>query len=217
MFDSLGAPDIEAAPVPYRTFRPPLCGKEALVDAKKEDRRIQKTRKLLTEALLALVQEKGFEDLTVQDILDRANVGRSTFYTHFQGKEDLLLQGLDHLQGAMRDLQQQSRKTTGEAFGFRHFLFAHVQEQRGVFRAMIGRHSGLMIQRRFQQMLLELVREDLKVLFSGTVPEDLVQFIAGGMYGMMAGWMDGRAKPSPEEMSDRFHRFATALVGGCGP
>ena len=60
---------------------------------KMEDRRVQRTRALLLSALLDLIVEQGYEEITVQDIVDRANVGRSTFYAHFLDKRELLLTG----------------------------------------------------------------------------------------------------------------------------
>ena len=61
------------------------------------DRRVQKTRKLLQDALIELVSEKGYESVSIQEILDRANVGRSTFYAHFEDKNQLLHSILDRL------------------------------------------------------------------------------------------------------------------------
>lgn len=61
------------------------------------DRRVQKTKKLLSDALVSLILEKGYEEVSIQDILDRANVGRSTFYAHYENKEQLLLFGHEHL------------------------------------------------------------------------------------------------------------------------
>src|SRR5215510_4033298 len=61
------------------------------------DRRVQKTRKLLQDALIELVAEKGYESVTIREILDTANVGRSTFYAHFQDKDQLLHSILDRL------------------------------------------------------------------------------------------------------------------------
>src|SRR5260370_16508644 len=60
-------------------------------NAAKEDRRIRRTRDALGDALVALLQETPFESITVQDVLDRAGVGRSTFYAHYRDKDDLLL------------------------------------------------------------------------------------------------------------------------------
>src|SRR5215831_9200361 len=62
-----------------------------------KDRRIKKTRRLLHEALTSLTSEKPYEGIAVQAILDRANVGRSTFYMHFRGKDDLLVRLIHEL------------------------------------------------------------------------------------------------------------------------
>jgi AcrR family transcriptional regulator len=59
------------------------------------DRRVQRTRALLRDALMSLIAEKGYRAITVQNIIDRANLGRSTFYAHYQDKEDLLLSGME--------------------------------------------------------------------------------------------------------------------------
>ncbi|MEP7189354.1 MAG: helix-turn-helix domain-containing protein [Roseiflexaceae bacterium] len=74
--------------------------------AKVEDRRVQRTRKLLQDALTTLIVEKGYEAVTVQDIIDRVNVGRSTFYDHFLNKQALLLSGFARF---WRSSAQQSR------------------------------------------------------------------------------------------------------------
>src|SRR5687768_18535965 len=58
---------------------------------KKTDARVRRTRDALGDALVALMQEKPFDTITVQDVLDRAKVGRSTFYSHYSDKDDLLM------------------------------------------------------------------------------------------------------------------------------
>ena len=58
--------------------------------SRKVDRRIQRTRQLLEDALIALILEKGYDKITVQNIFDQANAGRSTFYSHFLDKDDLM-------------------------------------------------------------------------------------------------------------------------------
>ena len=78
------------------------------MEARKDGRRVQRTQQLLRASLVSLIEEKGFEALTVQDIIDRANVGRATFYAHFDNKEDLLVSLFDevmseHLEGKRRD------------------------------------------------------------------------------------------------------------------
>jgi AcrR family transcriptional regulator len=99
---------------------------------KRKDRRIQRTRQLLRGALFSLIQEKGFEPLSVQDIIDRANVGRATFYAHFENKEDLLLSGFDALRESLRERHREalSRGSSVDEriFAFSHDMLAHVNE-----------------------------------------------------------------------------------------
>ena len=68
-----------------------------------EDRRVQKTRQILQKAIIELIIEKGFDSITVQDILDKANVGRSTFYAHYQDKGELLHSCFDELHKLLED------------------------------------------------------------------------------------------------------------------
>jgi AcrR family transcriptional regulator len=67
----------------------------------------------ISDALMALIQEKGFEALSVQDIIDRANVGRATFYAHFDSKEDLLASGIENLRESLKERQRQGRLAAG--------------------------------------------------------------------------------------------------------
>src|SRR5438067_6661592 len=98
------------------------------------DRRIQRTQELLKTALMSLIQEKGFETLSVQDIIDRANVGRATFYAHFDNKEDLLLSGFEDLRAPMRERQREahagSLSVEQSAFAFVQHLLEHIDECR---------------------------------------------------------------------------------------
>ena len=132
------------------------------------DRRIQRTQELLKTALMSLIQEKGFEALSVQDIIDRANVGRATFYAHFDNKEDLLRSGIEGLRQSLRECQRkalsQTPRTEERVFAFSREMFTHANEHRDVFRAMLGKRSGSVIQQLFHRMLIDLVREEVKAL-----------------------------------------------------
>src|SRR5437870_6500910 len=131
--------------------------------AKKVDRRIQRTQQLLRSALLSLIQERGFEALSVQDIIDRTNLGRATFYAHFDSKEDLLASGIDNLRESLRERQRQARSAGGpdeRLFAFSRELFTHANEHRTLFRAMVGKRSGAVVQQLLQKMLVDLVREE---------------------------------------------------------
>jgi len=91
---------------------------------------------------MSLIREKGYEALTVQDILDRADVGRSTFYTHFQDKGDLLHRGLENLDRHVRFAQAAAEAPAGKPYekiiGFSLAMFEHASQFRDIHRALLG-------------------------------------------------------------------------------
>ena len=116
------------------------------------DRRVQKTRKLLQEALIELVAEKGYELVTIREILDRANVGRSTFYAHFQDKEQLLYSILARLDDLFEQHKNQLftvAKNMGSAdhIDLSHNLsptfsiFQFVGQNHRFFKAILGKQG----------------------------------------------------------------------------
>lgn len=185
--------------------------------ARKPDRRVERTGQLLRGALVALIREKGFEALTVQEIIDRANVGRATFYAHFDNKDDLLVSGFEDLRDSLRARQREAfargRTIEDRVFGFSREVFAHTHEHRDVFRAMVGKRSGAVVERVLHKLLIELLREDV----TGAVgrprghdvqAEALVQFLAGALFGLLMWWLDGRGKLTEAEIDAVFRRMA---------
>src|SRR5262245_27540346 len=104
---------------------------------------------VLHHALITLMIEKGYEVITVQDIIDRANVGRSTFYTHYTGKQDLLMRGLKDLSRNLREHQRVALGKKGafpdRGFGFSLAFFEHVDSHRNVYHAIVERQSGTVV------------------------------------------------------------------------
>jgi AcrR family transcriptional regulator len=185
------------------------------------DRRVQRTHDVLHQALMSLIIEKGYEVITVQDIIDRANVGRSTFYTHYVGKQDLLRGGLKHLkehliarQQAVRDLKGSSRE---RLFAFSLSLFEHVHSYRPVYHAIVGNQSGTIVMIELRAVLAELVQSDLKTLSSNEcapdVPRNAVtHFVVGGMISVITWWLDERSKLSPAQANVVFRRLILPAI-----
>lgn len=81
------------------------------------DRRIPRTRAMLQHALNALILKKGYEAITVKDICDEANVGRSTFYAHYTSKDDIKRRSFEHLRQQLVDRQGDARAASGDIDG----------------------------------------------------------------------------------------------------
>jgi AcrR family transcriptional regulator len=184
--------------------------------AKAEDRRIQRTRALLLSALLDLIVEKGYEDISVQDIVDRANVGRSTFYKHFLDKRELLLTGVEGLQGLLtqqRTAQDASAAPSVHLLGFSLLLLQHVQGNFRFCRALLGPHSGAIVEPRVEHILTDLLREELAACIPAgaelAVPLDVVvQYTVSAFLGLLRWWME-QPTPCPAEEIDRQFRALT--------
>jgi AcrR family transcriptional regulator len=188
---------------------------------KKLDRRVQRTQQLLRGALLSLIQEKDFETLSVQDIIDRANVGRATFYAHFDNKEDLLVSGFDNLRASLKERQREAlARRSGldeRVLGFSYEMFAHANEHRNVFLAMAGKRSHALVQQLLYKILLDLVRDDLKATVwrdrPNSVPvEALAQFITGALFGLLMWWLNGKMRLSVEEVNTLFRQLAIPVL-----
>ena len=158
------------------------------------DRRVLKTRTALRLALLSLMTEKGWDDVSVQDICDRANIGRSTFYIHFQSKEQLLEAGLSDLSLALRQgLWTSSGHSASTALPFVRGLIEHVAEQRRLLRAMTGSRSGHVVRMRFREMVFQLMADDLANLVpAGWQRDGAIYFLTGALLEVLT-WM-GEAK-----------------------
>ena len=149
-------------------------------------------------------------------IIDRANVGRATFYAHFDNKDDLLVSGFEDLRASLKARQREAlsrgRTIEDRVFGFSQDVFAHTNEYRDVFRVMVGKRSGTTVERLLHKLVADLVREDVRESVDAernAVPaEALVQFIAGALFGMLMWWLDDKAKLSATEINALFRRLA---------
>jgi AcrR family transcriptional regulator len=182
---------------------------------KRADRRVQRTRRLLQEALLSLMVEKGYEAITVQDIIDRADLGRATFYAHFADKGTLLASGVEDLRTVL--LEQQRERLAGGGrhepeLGFARAMLEHANGRLPLWRAIAGRESGALVIRRIHDMLAELVRRDLAAVGAArsSVPAELlVQHLTGAFIGVMTWWLDKGTELSAEQVDAIYRRLAT--------
>jgi AcrR family transcriptional regulator len=180
------------------------------------DRRVRRTRGNLSYALLELMVEKGYDAITIQDLLDRANVGRTTFYDHYRDKDDLLVEGLKNLRSFLREHQRAAIARTGplrdRALGFSLAMFEHAGEQRALVRAIVGRRAGTIVMQHVRRMFQELVRDDLAALgVRGTeVPvEAIVEFAVGSLMSILMWWADLRSNVPDAAHADAMFRRLT--------
>ncbi len=185
--------------------------------AKKVDRRIQRTRKLLQDALITLILEKGYDSITVQHIIDEANVVRSTFYDHYMDKDDLMAGTMDLLREELhQDMAEEDNRDENEAAIGSLALFRHIQEQHHLYKAMIGGKGIDIVVKALNDALLSLAQTHFEQVEQSkgklAIPIPVAStFLAGTLQTLLMWWLDNDMPYSPEEMNEMFIKL---VMGG---
>lgn len=182
---------------------------------RQNDRRVQRTRQLLRDALLALIIGRGYEQLTVQDILDQANLGRATFYAHYRDKQDLLFDmfaGLRQVLRVQHTSENAPQATTGTLQQMSMRFFRHAAEQRTLYRAMVGKESGTLL----HTYAHKLLSEELRAYFLQLTPRNMhpnvplevtVTYLVSSLLALLIWWLDHDLPCSPEQMDVMFRQL----------
>jgi AcrR family transcriptional regulator len=176
---------------------------------KKVDARVRKTRDALGDALVALMQERPFDSITVQDVLDRANVGRSTFYSHYSDKDDLLMSDAEEFFEAMSMALSVHGDTTDRVFPVKEFFNHLVDAQQFVvaLRTSGKLHANLELARGlFARGIERRFNELPKGVSIPAHQRPVLAFAhAGALLSLMQWWIDHGMKEPAEEMDKLFH------------
>jgi len=188
------------------------------------DRRVARTRGMLQHALNSLTLKKGYEAISIEDICEAANVGRSTFYAHYTSKDDLKRSGLEHLRQQLLDHQKAgltaSENASNRSFAFSLPMFEHAREHIDLYRALVGNRGGAIALGTIRQILSDLVRDELCASArknpNGAIPRELVvHYVVGAFMAVMTWWLDGGAKLPPQRIDAMFRRLATEGIDPC--
>jgi AcrR family transcriptional regulator len=181
------------------------------------DRRALRTRQSLHHALLRLILERDYDDITVGDITDTANVGRSTFYAHFTDKDDLLRTGTEHLRAMILHEHKRAAAQKGSLeerlLGFSAFMTAHLKEQHQLYRALMRGRAGPIIIAKLRQILGEILRAEFanatdKRKAAARQSEVAVQFVVGAYVSIVTWWLDRGGREPPAEINRAFRQLA---------
>jgi AcrR family transcriptional regulator len=195
--------------------------------AKKFDRRVDRTRKALREALIDLIREKSYDQITVEEITERANLGRTTFYLHYKDKEDLLLEDFIDLIDEMvskvvadRPLQRLKTRITQQSpkadlhfnpnlFRPNLIIFQNAAMNADLLRIILHNGGAIKIGERLREIIIKAVqqlaaasqeRSDLEITFE--MPTEVIaNFYAGSLLGLISWWLDNNMPYTPEQMT----------------
>jgi AcrR family transcriptional regulator len=177
----------------------------------KKDRRSQRTRHLLSMAFVELLKEKGYSAITVRDLIERANIGRSTFYAHFRDKDDLFVHELDRVIEALSNgIPNQDEMPFFPSLG----LFRHVGEEYELYKALVWTPGIDLLIKHLHKSLSQRIERGLQK--SGTdyeiPPPILANFIAGSFLSLLKWWLENKMIYSPEEIHTMFKKLTMAGI-----
>ncbi|MBN1139622.1 MAG: TetR/AcrR family transcriptional regulator [Anaerolineae bacterium] len=183
------------------------------------DRRVQRTRQLLHDALIALILEKGYDEITVQDIIDRANIGRSTFYAHYLDKQDLLERGLERLREELGQNLARSDGAAGTGWAIvpALALFRHTGRHHHLFRAMIGGTGIELVVKTIDEALTAHAQARLDRLVAergqpSIPPCVIAPYLVGALLALLTWWLDHDMPYPPERMDEMFRQLTAPAV-----
>jgi AcrR family transcriptional regulator len=190
-----------AAAVRYRIPAADLSGRWGAMT--EQDRRVRRTQRALRAALVALLADRGYERITVQDVLDRADVGRSTFYAHFRDKDALFTSCFDDLRDGLRHELDAMDRAGPPADPTRPvgIIFEHADARREVYRAVCGRRAGNVATRHLHDLLAGLLREHLDAVGTRLPVEIVAEYHASALLGVLVWWVQQDFPYGPAEMS----------------
>ena len=184
----------------------------------KTDRRIEKTRNAIYEAFNELLREKRYTNITIQEIIDKANIGRTTFYAHFPTKDDLLSSCVENiLESFDMQLSEPAKSEHGNHLISVAALFNHVKENEHMIRGIIMSDSGEFLLERLKKYWSIQIEPRLSAHIPiGSVPkvplDVLMNHIANTLISLIRYWLQSKTACTPEKMEEYFYNLIIPAV-----
>lgn len=184
----------------------------------KTDRRVQRTRELLQKALIKLIDERKYEAITIQDIVDQANVGRTTFYLHYSNKDELFLSCHEAIVSGFHFLHPLSPEEllSSEAPSGMIAAYRHLAEVRSMLNPIFQGQDSPLILRRIRARSAQHIEASLRATFAeagSAIPLDvLANYLAGAQIALVQWWLEKRRPHTPEKLAQTFHRLQCSAI-----
>ncbi|MFG2086836.1 MULTISPECIES: TetR/AcrR family transcriptional regulator [unclassified Spirillospora] len=166
---------------------------------------------------MELILERGYDRITVQHIIDRADVGRSTFYAHYTDKDDLLLSNLEDLAAAFDEHMERhmaSRAQPNPVLA----AFQHAGRQREVYKALAGERGAEVMRAGLRSRTKQVMARQIPQFLphrDGAVPVEVTtEFLLTSLLGLLVWWLDNDVPYTAEEMAEMYMRLIAPGIEG---
>lgn len=186
----------------------------------KTDRRVERTREMLQKALMDLIAAQGYDSITIQNIVNRAGVGRTTFYLHYKSKDELFMScheaiisefhlGLLHPLTREELLSPQLPPQVTSSY-------RHLEEGRALLYPIFQGRDSHLILRQIRDHSARKIEHNLQAVFresDSMIPFDiLANYLVGAQIALMQWWLEKRRSHTAESLAQTFHRLQRAAI-----
>lgn len=169
-----------------------------------EDRRVQRTKQLIEHALIELTVKKGYDKVSVQDIVDFANIGRATFYAHYEDKDDLFAQSIDRFFNMISheiDFKHTDKTELLPVLA----IFSHMEDHAHIHRAFA---ASPLLHKKFHHQFVILIKRRLETLGNDNIPVDVMaNYLAGALLSLVEWWLKDTTSYSAKEMAQMYQQM----------
>lgn len=168
----------------------------------KIDRRITKTKSEIDKVFLELLQEKEFEEITVTELADRANIARKTFYLHYEDIYDLLYSMIEMHISELEKTSSSNREISNQEADF--LWFKYIEDNFLFFSKMLGSKRTEYFRKRLLNFLIDDTDQEMKPLIKNDKDREVaVQFFSYGILGLLEWWLNNEHPENAETISKR--------------
>ncbi|BDH62897.1 TetR family transcriptional regulator [Lysinibacillus sp. PLM2] len=182
------------------------------------DRRVRRTRQVLKDAIIALMAEKDFRSITVQDITTKADVNRATFYAHYQDKIDLIKKTNEEILNELETiLTENIEKNSSEnsnrlsSYDLLVLIFQHLKQHSDFYTVMLNSNRYPRFRKRLYTIFYQATNRSI-VSSSDDIPQDILNgYILGAYLGVMLQWLKRGMQYTPEYMAEKLANIKTII------
>jgi AcrR family transcriptional regulator len=175
---------------------------------------------MLQKALVELIAERGYDAITIQEIVDRANVGRTTFYLHYSSKDQLFMSCHEaivskfHL-GLFHPFSREELLSSGIPLEMPS-TYQHLEEDRALLYPIFQGKDSSLILRQIRERSAREIETNLRLVFTeseSAIPVDMLSnYLAGAQIALMQWWLERRQPHTPEDLAQALFRLQRAAI-----
>lgn len=173
---------------------------------KNQNKRLS-SKRYIRSTLITLMSDKSYDEITVKDICNKANLSRMTFYRYYTNKDDIFREYTDERFADFYNILVNEKDVTLDKFCF--MMFDYLKKYQKQIEILRVANKEFLLLYQFRNYASYLLKKFDLVKTYKKITTEVVQFVAGGIYSLLLSWLDSKMSQTPEQMAEILKRFIT--------